>query len=150
MVSPKAMDERMEILRMIEEHRITADQGALLLAGVKPGMNGISSAVMEEKMDISAQKADQPKEPESQPTSKMKARYFKVRVTDLKSGRAKVNVTLPLSLVKWGLQFSKSHVAEVNGFPIEDLGEMIDSGIEGKFVDVEDIEDGEHVEIFIE
>ena len=156
MFSEKTSDERMNILRMIEEHRITAEQGALLLAGVKTPTS--------EPTPVHASEPAPVPEPSPVPehtyvpdpasglvaNGKTKMRFFKVRVTDLKSGKSKVSVTLPLSLVKWGLKFSQSHVPEVNDIPIEGLDELIDSGMEGKLVDVQDDEDGEHVEVFIE
>ena len=151
MFSDKTSDERMNILRMIEEHRITADQGALLLADVR------SAAARPEPVPVQPALVPAPAPAyvaEPQPAAggsvKGKMRFFKVRVTDMRSGRSKVSVTLPLSLVKWGLKFSQSHVPEINNIPIEGLDELIDAGMEGKLVDVEDEEDGEHVEVFIE
>ncbi len=164
MLSGNPSDERMNILRMIEEHRITAEQGAVLLAGIKapaaePAPQAAAAAVAvseSESVSAPARAPEVPYVPDPTPsagpvvTGKSKMRFFKVFVTDMKSGRRKVSVTLPLSLVKWGLKFSQAHVPEVNGIPIEGLDEIIDSGLEGKLVDVEDEEDGEHVEIMIE
>jgi hypothetical protein len=152
MFNDKSNEERMNILRMIEEHRITAEQGALLLAGVKTPVGAPAHAPVAEPTPTSAPAYVPDPEPAAgvMATGKTRMRFFKVFVTDMKSGRKKVSVTLPLSLVKWGLKFSQSHVPEVNGIPIEGLDEIIEAGLEGKLVDVEDEEDGEHVEIYIE
>ncbi len=151
MFSDKTSDERMNILRMIEEHRITADQGALLLAAAKPVEASPVQVAAPAAVSQAAPAPAYVAEPQAAGSAiKTKMRFFKVRVTDMKSGRSKVSVTLPLSLVKWGLKFGQSHVPEINNIPIEGLDELIDAGMEGKLVDVEDDEDGEHVEVFIE
>ncbi len=155
MFSDKSSDERMNILRMIEEHRLTAEQGALLLAGVKSAVAEPAAApvpVQAVPAPVPAPVPDYVSDPQAAAggTVKGKMRFFKVRVTDMRSGRSKVSVTLPISLVKWGLKFSQSHVPEINGIPIEGLDELLDAGMEGKLVDVEDDEDGEHVEVYIE
>ena len=76
-------------------------------------------------------------------------RFFKVRVTDIQSGRSKVSVTLPLALVDWGLKIGARYAPEAD-IDMREVGEMLRMGIEGKLIDVMDEEDGEHVEIFVE
>jgi hypothetical protein len=129
MVANTVNEENLKILRMIEERRITAEQGAQLLAsGSKPAGEVIPAA---------------PKTG--------KGRYFKVLVTDTASGKVRTSVTLPLSLVKWGLKVGGKFAPEVNGIDMDELSEIINTEIgDGKLVDVMDEEDGEHVQIFIE
>jgi hypothetical protein len=73
-----------------------------------------------------------------------------VRVTDLVSGKTKVSVNIPFGLMEWGLQIGAQFAPEVGNLDFEQLKEMLQSGVEGKIVDVIDEEDGEHVEIFVE
>jgi hypothetical protein len=75
------------------------------------------------------------------------ARWLKIRVTDMVTGRAKATVNLPLSLVDAGLNIASKYAPEI---AFEELVAAIQSGAEGKIIDVYDEEDGEHVEIFIE
>ncbi len=76
---------------------------------------------------------------------------LRVRVTDLKTGESKVNVNIPLSLVDMGMKIGAKFAPEaVEGLDMNQIIAAIKSGGEGKLVDVEDNEKGEHVEVFIE
>jgi hypothetical protein len=118
-------EERLTILRMIEQGKISAEEGARLLSalGERESGNGQASAAT------------------GQP-----ARTFHVRVTDTVTGQSKVNVTIPVSLVRFGLRF----VPESSGVDGQAILEAIDTGMMGRIVDVTDDEDGKHVEIFIQ
>ncbi len=78
------------------------------------------------------------------------ARSFRVRVTDIRSGRVKVNVSLPLGLIDFGLKLGAKYVPEEAGFNIEEIRQAVRSGLVGKIIAVEDSEDGERVEVFVE
>ena len=122
-------EERMKILTMIREGKITAEEGAKLLSALgesqKPSLSTGTKASGE-------------------------PRWFRVRVTDLVSGKTKVSVNIPFGLMEWGLQIGAQFAPEVANLDFEQLKEMLQSGVEGKVIDVIDEEDGEHVEIFIE
>ena len=122
-------EERMKILNMIREGKISAEEGAKLLSAL--GDTDKSTRV-----------------PASR--SSGEPRWFRVRVTDLVNGKTKVSVNIPISLMEWGLQIGAQFAPEVGDLDFEQLKEMLQSGVEGKVVDVIDEEDGEHVEIFIE
>jgi SHOCT-like domain len=126
------VEERMQILKMVENKQITAEDAAKLLAA------------LEEK--------DRRGEPPTPPPSPAtQGRWFHVRVTDLKTGKRKVNVNIPLGLVDVGLKMgAKFAPAGLEGLDMNQIMAAIKSGGEGKIVDVEDEEDNEHVEIFIE
>ena len=124
-------EERMQILKMIEAKQITAEEGAKLLAALGE----------KDKGDTPAPK----------PSPSTSGKWFRVRVTDLKTGRRKVNVNIPLSLVDVGMKMgAKFAPAGVEGLDMNQIIAAIKGGGEGKVVDVEDEEDGEHVEVFIE
>ncbi len=122
-------EERMKILKMIQEGKISADEGAKLLKALSASSN--------------------------KPLQAVKAggggRWLRVRVTDMNRGKAKVNVNLPLRLVDAGLNIAAQFTPDVE---FEELGqavsEAIAQGMTGKIVDVVDAEDGEHIEVFIE
>lgn len=121
-------EERMKILRMIDEGKITAEEGARLLATLSE-----------------SRKAAARKPPLRGPSGG--ARWLKVRVTDTVTGKAKATVNLPLGLVDAGLNIASKYAPDV---AFDELVEAINAGAEGKIIDVYDEEDGEHVEIFIE
>lgn len=122
-------EERMQILNMVAEGIISADEGAKLLAALEP-----------EKKRETRPTATGPSTP----------RWFRVRVTDLETGKNKVNVNLPLSLVEVGTRMGARFAPELEGMAFSDLVEQIKGGAQGKIIEVEDIEDGERVEIYVE
>ncbi len=122
-------EERMKILNMIKEGKISAEEGAKLLSALgEPGKT--------------------PRTPATRGSGE--PRWFRVRVTDLVNGKTKVSVNIPFGLMEWGMQIGAQFAPEVGDLDFEQLKEMLQSGVEGKVVDVIDEEDGEHVEIFIE
>lgn len=124
-------EERMQILKMVENRQITAEDGAKLLAALETNGTG------------------EPSVPSPSPSTQ--GRWFRVRVTDLVTGRRKVNVNIPLGLVDVGLKMgAKFAPAGLEGIDMKQILAAIKAGGEGKVVDVEDEEDGEHVEIFVE
>lgn len=125
-------NERMMILKMIENGTVSADEGAKLLASV------------------GEEKKNQPQRGALTTASKGGAKWFRVRVTDTTTGKHKAVVSLPISLMDWGLRVGAHFAPEVDGLDLAELSELLREGAEGKIVDVLDEEDGEHVEIFIE
>jgi len=119
-------EERMKILKMIDEGKITAEEGAKLLSTLG------DSRKTQPKVSL---------------RSSGGARWLRVRVTDMRTGRAKATVNLPLGLVDAGLNIASQYAPDI---AFDQLLEAINEGAEGKIIDVLDEEDGEHVEIFIE
>ena len=77
--------------------------------------------------------------------------WFRIRVTDLRTGKSKANVKIPLSLANFGMKMAAKYAPEyVEGLDMDQIiAAMKDAGDE-KMIDVEDEEKGEHVEIFVE
>ncbi len=76
---------------------------------------------------------------------------FRVRVTDLRTGKAKVNVNIPASVVDFGMKMAARFApAECEGLDMSQIRAALESGGTGKIVDVEDEEKGEHVQVFVE
>jgi hypothetical protein len=78
-------------------------------------------------------------------------RWLKIRVRTLDTGRNKVNVTLPLGLVNFGLGVARRFGANFDDEPhIESVWEMLKEGQRGELINVEDEEDNEQVLIYLE
>jgi len=78
-------------------------------------------------------------------------KWFRVRVTDLRTGKSKTNVKIPVGLADFGMQMAARFApASVEGLDMNQLIAAVKSGGEELLVDVEDEEKGEHVEIFVE
>jgi hypothetical protein len=141
-------DERMKILRMVEEGKISASEGASLLSA----LNGEGKPAASQPLPVQEeQPTEQPKVVAAVETKSASGgpRWFKVRVTDIETGRAKTSVTLPLGLVDWGLRIGARYAPDAD-IDMAEVGQMLRMGVEGKLIDVVDEEDGEHVEIFVE
>ena len=120
-------EERMQILRMIEARQISAEEGARLLAAL-------------DKADTKTTSGGASEGP----------RWLRVRVTDLRTGRPKVNVNIPMGLVNVGIKMGARFAPNMEGIDAEQITKAIREGVQGKIVDVEDEEDAERVEIFVE
>lgn len=130
--------ERLQILKMIEEGKIKADEGARLIEA----LDSLSSS----------ERAPKPlSSPETPADIASKGQhYLRVRVTDTDSGKTRVNIRLPVGLIRAGVKMGAKFAPEIEGIDIEQLLSYINSGEVGQVVDVIDEEDGEHVEVFIE
>jgi hypothetical protein len=124
------VEERMKILKMIEEGKISAEDGAKLLAAL-------------------AESRKTPPGP-GMALAGGEARWFRVRVTDLATGKPKVNVNIPMGLVNVGIKMGARFAPGLEAEQMQAVAEALKSGAVGKIVDVTDEEDGEHVEIFVE
>lgn len=122
-------EERMQILNMVAEGKITAEEGAKLLGALEP---------------------ERKKEARLATESPSAPRWFRVRVTDLETGKNKVNVNLPMSLVDVGTRMGARFAPELEDVDFRDIIEQVKSGAQGKIVEVEDLEGGERVEIYVE
>jgi len=122
-------EERLQILQMVEEGKLSAVEAVGLL-------NALAK--------------DARPTPQAETPAKTGERFFRVRVTDTHSGRHKVMVTLPLSLMDWGLRIGARFSPDVPDINFQELSDLMRSTTDGKLVDVLDEEDGEHVEIFID
>jgi hypothetical protein len=87
--------------------------------------------------------------PAAEPRS-LAGRWLHVRVTDLATGRQRVNVNVPLHWVVAGLKIGARYTPEIHGLDLEQLLTDIQAGASGRLVDVEDWEDGQRVEVFVD
>lgn len=134
--SSSSESERLRVLRMVEEGKINATEGITLLDALGQG-----------------QKSQKSQTPGNQSLAGQAGspQWFRVRVTQLESGRTKATVNIPLALAEWGLAIGTRFAPEIGEIDLTELTRLLnEKGTEGKIVDVIDEEDGEHVEIFIE
>lgn len=116
-------EERMRILKMLEEGKITVEEADNLL-----------SALGEDE----------------KPRKSRTARFLRIRVQE--AGEEKVNINVPISLAKVAMRFIPSHVKGTLNEKDIDIDEILSEIEEGmgdrKIVEVEDGED--RVEVFVE
>ena len=119
-----ARDERNHILQQVETGRVTAEQAGQLL----------------DMLDLEGKGTDE----------RGRKRSVRVRVTKLANGQQKVNVVLPVHLLHVGLRLATRLAPQVSGSALEDLLLAMASGATGRLLDLQDLEEGERVEIFAE
>ncbi|HXZ03689.1 MAG TPA: hypothetical protein VEH81_02595 [Ktedonobacteraceae bacterium] len=119
-------DERNRILDMVEAGQITAAQAAELLDALEPAY--------------------------VQPASRIENRTLRIWLTDTSNSRRKMNVTatLPLSLVSTSLRLLARMVSEFNDSTMQHVIRAVEKGTTGRLIDVQDLEEGKRLEIFVE
>jgi hypothetical protein len=113
---------------MVSEGKISAEEGGRLLKAVASHDRPARSARTSEAL---------------------RGRWLRVRVLNMATGKPKANVSLPMGLVSVGLRLGAQFVPELADVEDEIMA-AAEGGTLGKILEVEDTEDGERVEIFIE
>lgn len=121
-------NERLQILKMVQEGKITVlEAGKLLNAVDEPTSTSMVGEV----------------------------KWLRVKVLDLHTGKAKVNFNLPIALLEVGLSIGMKFVPEgvlrgAKGIDFKQIIDAIRNGAMGKLVEVEDEDEGIRVEVVVE
>lgn len=126
-------EERIKILKMIEEGKLSATEAAELLEALEERAPAKSAA---------------PPLPPLPPIRD--ARWFRVVVTDLASGKTRVNVRLPINVINAGMKMGAKFSTQVEGLDAARLIEALRNGERGRIFETIHEEDGERVEVIIE
>ena len=120
-------NERNRILHMVESGQVTADQAAQLLDALEP-------------------------EREQPLIERHRNRTLRLRVTNSAANRRKANITatLPVYLVEVSLRLGTRLIPQLNDSALEGLLRSIEEGARGRLIDIQDLEAGERLEIFVE
>lgn len=129
-------EEKMQVLKMVEEGKISAEDAADLLQAIEIGEKKSASS----QENHSAGPSFSVHEPH----------WIRVRVSDIVSGKSNVNIRLPLGMVRAGMKMGMKFSPEMKSLDMEEVMDLIRSGQLGKIVDVYDDNDNEHVEVFLE
>lgn len=120
--------ETQQILEMLRDGKITSEEAARLL----------------EALDVA----------EAQPSPRRKPRLLRINVTDTRTGRNTVNVSLPFGLVevasKMGLTLGVKSAPELADVNFDEIIDAIRNGVEGKIVDIEDDNGRQHVTVTVD
>jgi hypothetical protein len=115
--------ERSEVLHMIEEGKISAADGARLLAALQA------------KPDQSSSDLDK--------------RWLRVHVTDLGTNRTRFNVNVPLRWVDAGLRIGRTFAPELDEIDWKKILTAARDNQAVRLLEVEDLDDNQRVEILI-
>jgi hypothetical protein len=121
-----SIDERSRILNMIESGQITAVQAGRLLDTLIPD--------------------------HEQSGRQMQNRTVRIWLTDMSTNRKKMNVTatLPIYLISTSLGMLGRLVSQLNDSTIQNVIRAIERGTTGRLLDLQDLEEGKRLEIFVE
>jgi Tfp pilus assembly ATPase PilU len=119
-------DERNRILNMIETGQITAAQAAQLL-----------DALVSEQQ---------------QPVERVRNRTVRIWMTDSATNSKKMHVTatMPINLISMILHLLTRMVPQLNDGTLQNLIRAIERGNTGRLLDLQDLEEGKRLEIFVE
>ena len=119
-------DERNRILNMIESGQITAAQAAQLLDTLVPE--------------------------HEQSGERMQNRTLRIWMTDIATNSRKMNVTatMPIYLISMSLYLLARLVSQLNDGTLQNMIRAIERGTTGRLLDLQDLEEGKRLEIFIE
>ena len=119
-------DERNRILNMIETGQITAAQAAELLDTMSPEYE--------------------------RPSGQIENRTVRIWMTDMSTDRRKMNMTatIPVYLVSMSLRLLARLVSQLNDSTIHQVIRAIERGTTGRLLDLQDLEEGKRLEIFVE
>ena len=119
-------EERLRILKLIESGQVSAEEGGQLIEALSEN-----------------QERDRPR-------AAVQPRVLRVRVTDVSSRRQKINVTIPVSLVGIGLKLGAKLVRRMESANADQIMRAIEGGSLGRIFEMQDLDEGERVEIFVE
>ena len=121
-------DERNHILHMVEAGEVTAQEAAQLL-------------------DALATERERPL-----PIDRGRSRTLRIRVTGLNPKQQKMQMaaTIPVSLIRISLRLGSRLIPQLSNPALEDLVYAIENGASGRLLDLQDLEEGQRIEIFAE
>jgi hypothetical protein len=126
-------DERLKIMKMVQEGKISLEEGMELLD------------ILETKG-----KPQKPVSPEQPVSGSNTGKWAHIRITDMDTGRPRVNVRLPMGFIKAGMKFGARFTPEMDNIDFSDVVQAAREGGIGQIIDVYDEDQREHVEIYIE
>jgi hypothetical protein len=73
-------------------------------------------------------------------------RWLRIRVTDKENERDRINVTIPVRFLDWGIRM----IEMTTDVSLHAVRDVIEGGAEGKILEIDDKKSGERIEIFVE
>jgi hypothetical protein len=148
-------EERRKILEMVAEGRLSVSQGAQLLQGdvdVAESAPQSEEAAQEpqtvEEQEPVVKASKQEVSGETQWESETNLNWLHIRIDDNKSGRSKVQVNIPLGLLKFGAKLGRGVMPELSQDDWHLLRSSLQSG-EGVLVDIDNEHQGERVQVYL-
>lgn len=120
---PTTSDERMSILRMLEQGKLSAEEAGKLLDALSVG-------------------PQQHAEPH---------RNERIRVAVSKNGVSQVNIALPMELARIALRFIPPDALSEESMPSpKDILRLIEEGVQGPIIDISKEDENVRIQMFLE
>jgi len=141
-------EERKDILRKLSEGVITVPDASFMLNGTDyPRVEKKAVTIPDPDQRIRITKEELNDSYESR--IERRPRWFHIRVNDLKSGKNRVAVNIPLRLINMGLKIGQRFAPELNDFDWQEIDSQL-SQESSVLIDVTDESGGEHVLIYVD
>ncbi len=130
-------EERDRILRMVEAGEVTAGEAAQLL-------DALAEAEPERERERDRERA--------MDRSRTRNRTLRIRVSglNLKQQKIQMTATMPVNLLRVSLRLGSRLIPQLSNSALEDVLRAIENGASGRLLDLQDLEEGQRVEIFAE
>lgn len=128
-------DEHLKVLDLLEKGNITSTQAAELITVLSspPDFEKVQPA--DTARQVSAEKP-------------RRAQWMRIRITELSTGKRKINLLLPIFFLKFGISFSEKRAITAEERDRLLMGKMFfKEAIIGKIVDTSDPDEDQRVEI---
>lgn len=126
-------EERLSILKMIQDGKITPEEGVKLLDALDRG----DSHSSQNNAGDAGSKTRKP-------------RWMRVIVTDLNTNKEKINIRLPANVIDAGYKMGARYIPGIGGSSSERIVQAVQMGEIGKLIDVCDEDSCERVIISLE
>lgn len=130
-------EERLKILTLVEEGKITPQEGIRLLEALTKNLPPRPPLI-------------HPVIPPPPPLAPGGPRWLRVRVTDTSSGKIRVNVRLPVTVLNAGVKMGAKFSPEFGAEQMDEILDAIREGEVGQILDIYNDGDKEHVEVMLE
>ena len=141
-------EERKDILRKLSSGEITVADASFMLNGTDyPHVEKKADTIPDPDQRIRITKEELSDSYESR--IERRPRWFHIRVNDLKSGKNRVAVNIPLRLINMGLKIGQRFAPELNDFDWQEIDSQL-SQESSVLIDVTDESGGEHVLIYVD
>ena len=132
-------EERLEILRLVENQTVTAEEAGRLLEALDRSDRANRSSQATAPFFPVPPQAPEPPRPSGG--------SVRIRITDITSGKARINLVLPHRLVESGVKLAKRFAPE-EMLDSREIRRSIEEGYWGPLLDIAD--DEKRVEIIVE
>ncbi len=133
MAPSQSSQERLQVLRMIDEGKITAEEGFQLL----------------KVLDSTDGASDSPR-PTSGVDEALKGKLVRLQVIDLESGRSKATASVPLRLLEVGLRIATHYAPGLKHMNPDSLLDALGTVNEGRIIEIVDEEQKTRIELRVE